>query len=303
MAIKIEHDFALPIGFIDEEGTLNRNGVMRLATAADEILPSADPRVKQNPGYLTVLILSRVITKLGNVQTITNKVIENLSTEDFSFLQEFYNIINGKRKEKLEVTCPKCKKQFETEVSNRQHSINGSGITLPVLKRNNYFFGKLLTPTDLQTEQNYSINKQRLLNRTLFGVGVVNGLKVTADDSGNVIKLGEGFALDGYGREIVLAKPLSIGLNNPYSPKDEGKMRDLFVQIQYEEKKIEPIPLFQGETATENNMIVEGAKVEISLVAPDSSFDKIVLAQVTIKMEKGKILICSISDMRTAILQ
>jgi hypothetical protein len=81
---------------------------------------------------------------------------------------------------------------------------NSEKLSFPFLKRNNYFFGKILTSADFQAEQNYFITKQRLINRTLFGMGVVNGLEITADKSAGIIRLSEGFALDGYGREIVL---------------------------------------------------------------------------------------------------
>ncbi|HLX01220.1 MAG TPA: hypothetical protein VKS80_03795 [Trinickia sp.] len=92
--ISTEIDFTLPIGYRDAEGTLHRQGVMRLATAADEILPLRDHRVQGNPGYLSVIVLSRVVTQLGNLDMINTNVIENLFTADFAYLQELYNQIN-----------------------------------------------------------------------------------------------------------------------------------------------------------------------------------------------------------------
>src|SRR5437762_2903925 len=77
-AFQTEVEFTLPLGYLDPEGTLHREGTMRLATAADEILPLKDPRVQQNPAYLVVILLSRVITRLDGVQQITPKTIENL---------------------------------------------------------------------------------------------------------------------------------------------------------------------------------------------------------------------------------
>jgi hypothetical protein len=65
-----EFKFTLPCGFLDEEGTLHREGLMRRATAADEILPLKDPRVVKNQGYLVVILLSRVVTQLGAVAQI-----------------------------------------------------------------------------------------------------------------------------------------------------------------------------------------------------------------------------------------
>ncbi len=90
-----EYEFTLPIGFVDETGNLHRKGVMRIATAADEILPLKDSHVQQNPAYLSVIILSRVVTKLGDLSSISTKTIENLSASDFVFLQTLYNRING----------------------------------------------------------------------------------------------------------------------------------------------------------------------------------------------------------------
>lgn len=88
---------------------------MRLATAADEILPLKDARVQSNPAYLTIILFSRVITKLGNLQAINPKVIENLFASDLSYLQEFYKRINENGTGKIKITCPKCEHQFETE--------------------------------------------------------------------------------------------------------------------------------------------------------------------------------------------
>ncbi len=116
MAFQTEFEFALPKGYVDEEGNLHKKGVMRLATAADEILPMKDPRVQSNPAYLTVILLSRVITKLGNLQTINPKVIETLFAGDLSYLQEFYRRINENGAGKIRASCPMCEHQFEFEV-------------------------------------------------------------------------------------------------------------------------------------------------------------------------------------------
>jgi hypothetical protein len=89
-----EFEFTLPCGFLDEDGTLHRDGVMRRATAADEILPLKDPRVQKNEAYLVVILLSRVITRLGSLSAINPKVIEGLFATDLAFLQSLYNRIN-----------------------------------------------------------------------------------------------------------------------------------------------------------------------------------------------------------------
>lgn len=90
-----EYEFTLKKGYVDEGGTLHRDGVMRLATAADEIMPLKDPRVASNPAYLFILLLSRVIVKLGSLPEVTPKVVEGLFTEDVAYLYDFYNEING----------------------------------------------------------------------------------------------------------------------------------------------------------------------------------------------------------------
>lgn len=115
MALQTEYEFALPKGYVDEEGNLHKKGIMRLATAADEILPMKDPRVQSNPAYLTVILFSRVITKLGTLESINPKVVENLFASDLSYLQGFYRRINENGTGKIKALCPKCEHQFEME--------------------------------------------------------------------------------------------------------------------------------------------------------------------------------------------
>lgn len=90
-----EIEFELPKGYVDEAGTLHRAGTMRLATAADEILPLRDPRVQQNEAYLAVIVLARVITRLGTLTEIHTGVIENLFASDLGYLQRLYEKFNG----------------------------------------------------------------------------------------------------------------------------------------------------------------------------------------------------------------
>ncbi|WRH68004.1 MAG: hypothetical protein RSE13_06870 [Planktothrix sp. GU0601_MAG3] len=92
--IQTEFEFTLPKGYLDEQGDCHRQGVMRLSRAIDEIVPMRDPRVKSNPAYATVIILSRVITQLGTLEEISPMVIENLFASDLSYLQKFYRHIN-----------------------------------------------------------------------------------------------------------------------------------------------------------------------------------------------------------------
>ena len=92
--LQTEYEFTLPMGFVDADGDLHREGTMRLATAADEILPLKDPRIKTNPSYLSIVLLSRVVSRLGGVEPITPKTIEALFVADLGYLQDFYNRIN-----------------------------------------------------------------------------------------------------------------------------------------------------------------------------------------------------------------
>jgi ribosomal protein S27E len=110
-----EFEFTLPCGYLDRDGTLHREGVMRRATAADEILPLRDPRVQKNPAYLVVILLSRVVTQLGGVAQINPKVIEDLYATDLVYLQNLYNEVNQMDNGHLDVVCPQCQHEFEVE--------------------------------------------------------------------------------------------------------------------------------------------------------------------------------------------
>lgn len=117
--LQTEFEFTLPKGYVDDTGTLHKEGTMKLATAADEILPMKDPRVQQNPSYLTVILLSRVVTRLGSLQMITPKVIEGLFAGDFAFLQEMYNRVNQNGTSTMKAVCPKCEHKFDLEVQSQ----------------------------------------------------------------------------------------------------------------------------------------------------------------------------------------
>jgi len=116
--IQTEYPFKLPVGYLDQnEGTLHREGTMRLATAADEILPLKDPRVQANQAYLVVILLARVVTRLGSIEQINPKVIESLYAADLAYLQELYNKINHGEEGKQRVNCPQCDHAFEMELA------------------------------------------------------------------------------------------------------------------------------------------------------------------------------------------
>jgi hypothetical protein len=111
-----EVEFELPKGYVDPTGSVHRTGVMRLATAADEIYPLKDVRVRSWPAYLIVLLLERVVTKLGSLPEVHAGVIEGLFSEDVAFLQDLYNRINGLSPPVLAVTCPHCGSAHDVEV-------------------------------------------------------------------------------------------------------------------------------------------------------------------------------------------
>jgi len=110
-----EVEFTLPCGYLDEDGTLHRTGIMRRAKASDEILPLKDPRVQKNPAYLAVILLSRVVTKLEGVDPINPNVIENLYATDLAYLQDLYNQVNQLGNGHIAVTCPECRHEFAVE--------------------------------------------------------------------------------------------------------------------------------------------------------------------------------------------
>jgi hypothetical protein len=106
--LQTEFDFTLPRGYIDAHGNLHRKGTMRLATALDEIEPLQDPRARANEAYLTVLLLSRVITRLGSIQQISPAIIEGLFSSDLAYLQELYIHLNDIGTSLIETQCPGC---------------------------------------------------------------------------------------------------------------------------------------------------------------------------------------------------
>ncbi len=112
-----EFSFELPVGFVDGSGQVHKQGVMRLATARDEILPLRDSRVRDNEAYLTVLLLSRVITKLGTLESISPATIEGLFTADLGFLQQLYQRINRDGQALADVQCPSCDHHFAVDLA------------------------------------------------------------------------------------------------------------------------------------------------------------------------------------------
>jgi hypothetical protein len=116
-ALRTEYAFVLPRGYVDGVGTVHRDGVMRLATARDEITPQRDPRVRENEAYLTILLLSRVVTKLGTLPQVHTGVIEGLFASDLAFLQDLYRRINQEGHARAAVTCPSCSEEFTVDLT------------------------------------------------------------------------------------------------------------------------------------------------------------------------------------------
>ena len=117
MAFQTEFEFTLPRGFVDMNGNVHREGIMRLANAGDEILPMRDPRVQQNPGYLTIILLARVITKFGSLPSVDTNVMEKLYTMDLAYLQDLYQRINTMDVPSYKGVCPHCGQQIDIPVN------------------------------------------------------------------------------------------------------------------------------------------------------------------------------------------
>jgi hypothetical protein len=117
VGLQTEFAFQLPNGYVDEGGTVHQHGLMRLATARDEIMPLRDPRVRDNEAYLSVLLLSRVVTQLGTLSAVTPGVIEGLFAADLAFLQDLYSRVNQQGHTRGIVVCPACHHEFEVDVA------------------------------------------------------------------------------------------------------------------------------------------------------------------------------------------
>ncbi|MBM7774847.1 hypothetical protein JOD54_005051 [Actinokineospora baliensis] len=112
-----EFAFELPRGYVDQNGATHREGRMRLATARDELRPLIDLRVKENPAYLSVVLLSQVITELGSVSDVHAGVVEQMYATDIAFLQDFYRRINSEGHTRAGVACPTCGSTFDVDLA------------------------------------------------------------------------------------------------------------------------------------------------------------------------------------------
>jgi len=117
MSFQTEYPFVLPRGFVDMNGEVHKEGIMRLANAGDEILPLRDSRVQQNPGYLTIILLARVIIKLGSLLAVDTNVVEKLYTMDIAYLQDLYQRINTIEMPTYKGACPHCGKELDIPIN------------------------------------------------------------------------------------------------------------------------------------------------------------------------------------------
>jgi hypothetical protein len=117
MKLKMEFEFTLPRGFLDDRGEVHREGCMRLATALDEIEALQDPRVQVNEAYLPVILLSRVIVRLGTVSTVSPQIIARLFASDLAYLEDLYQRLNCAEQVILGAVCPQCSSQFQLQVA------------------------------------------------------------------------------------------------------------------------------------------------------------------------------------------
>jgi hypothetical protein len=115
--LRTEFEFELPRGYVDTAGVVHRSGVMRLATARDELIPLHDDRVRENPAYLTVILLARVITRIGTITEVHAGMVENFFASDLAFLQDLYRRVNQEGHTRAVLTCPDCKHQFSVDVA------------------------------------------------------------------------------------------------------------------------------------------------------------------------------------------
>jgi len=115
--LRTEFEFLLPRGYVDAHGTVHRDGTMRLATARDELVPLVDDRVRENPAYLTIVLVSRVLMRLGTITDVHPGIVENMFASDVAFLQDLYRRVNQEGHTRAAVTCPACQHEFSVDMA------------------------------------------------------------------------------------------------------------------------------------------------------------------------------------------
>lgn len=124
--LQTEFEFTLPKGYVDDDGTLHKEGRMRLATAADEIQPLKNPRVQSNSSYLTIVLLARTVTELGSLDTVDEDTIQNLFVSDLEYLQAMYERVNNSGLNAVDTACPDCGEPFTVEVETGAHVMDAN---------------------------------------------------------------------------------------------------------------------------------------------------------------------------------
>ncbi|MFK0294777.1 hypothetical protein ACIQU6_30495 [Streptomyces sp. NPDC090442] len=117
--LRTEFPFTLPRGYVDKQGVVHREGTMRLSTARDELIPLSDMRVRENPAYLSVVLLGRLITRLGTLTTVDADIVEQFFAVDLAFLQKFYSKINTDGTSLASTVCPECRHEFDVDMGSR----------------------------------------------------------------------------------------------------------------------------------------------------------------------------------------
>ena len=115
--LQTEFEFTLPRGYVDAHGNLHQRGTMRLATALDEVEPLQDARVRANEAYLSILLLSRVLTRLGDIKQVSPAIVEGLFSADMLYLQDLYIQLNDAGTRFVETQCPTCGTRFALDLA------------------------------------------------------------------------------------------------------------------------------------------------------------------------------------------
>ena len=115
--LQTEYEFTLPFGLVDDDGTLHREGVMRLSTALDEVEAAQDARGRANDAYLSILLLARVVTRLGGFSPVDADLIERLFSADFVYLQDLFVRLNDVGEDVVETQCPSCGSRFPIDLA------------------------------------------------------------------------------------------------------------------------------------------------------------------------------------------
>jgi hypothetical protein len=115
--VRTEVPFTLPVGLLDGRGVVHRDGLMRLATARDELEPLRDAVVRGHAAYLSVLLLARTVTRIGTITEVTPELLESMYAADFDHLQRVYERINAAGDAVGVVDCPHCGRDFEIDLA------------------------------------------------------------------------------------------------------------------------------------------------------------------------------------------